>query len=75
MLMETLILSKLNYSCTVFYPLPLCQLKRLQRVQKVCARFVYGRYAKEMDCLSLGWLPLKERRDQHLLNITVAGLP
>ena len=74
MLMETLILSRLDYSCTVFYPLPLCQLKRLQRVQNVCAGYVYGRYAKEVDCLSLGWLPLKERRDLYLLNITFKAL-
>ncbi len=74
LLMETLILSKLDYSCTVFHPLPSCQLKRLQRVQNVCAGFVHGRYAKEVDCLSLGWLPLKERRDLHLLNITFKAL-
>ena len=72
--METLILSKLDYSCTVFHPLPLCQLKRLQQVQNVCAGFVHRRYVKEIDCLSLGWLPLKERRDQNLLNITLKAL-
>ena len=67
MLMEMLILSKLDYSCTVFHPLALCRLKHLQRVQNVCAGFVYGRYANEIDCLSLGWLPLKERRDNIFL--------
>ena len=51
MLMETLILSKLDYSCTVFHPFPLCQLKRLQRMQNVCAGFVHGRYAKEISPL------------------------
>ena len=39
-LVESLILSKLYYACTVFYPLPLCQQKRLQRVQNVCAGYV-----------------------------------
>ena len=34
-LVGSLILSKLDYASTVFYPLPLCQLKRLQRVQNV----------------------------------------
>ena len=72
--METLILSKLDYSCTVFHPFPLCQLKRLQQVQNVCAGFVHGQYATEIDCLSLGLLPLKERRDQHLLNIKFKAL-
>ena len=56
LLVETLILSKLDYSCIVFYPLPSYELKRLQRVQNVWAGYVYGRYAKEDDCLSLGWL-------------------
>ena len=74
MLMEMLILSKLDYSCTVFHPLPLCQLKCLQRVQNLCAGFVHGLYAKEIYCLTLGWLPLKERRDQNLLNITFKAL-
>ena len=37
---ESLILSKLDYASTVFYPLPLCQLKRLQRVQNVCVGYV-----------------------------------
>ena len=43
-------------------------------MQNVCAGFVHGRYAKEIDCLSLGSLPLKERRDQNLLNITFKAL-
>jgi len=59
-LVESLILSKLDYASTVFYPLPLCQLKRLQRVQNVCAGYVLGRYAREADSLQLGWLPLIE---------------
>ena len=36
-LVESLILSNLDYASTVFYPLPLCQQKRLQRVQNACA--------------------------------------
>ena len=61
-LVESLIPSKLDYASTVFYPLPVCQQKRLQRVQNVCAGYVLGRYAREDDCLQLGWLPLIERR-------------
>ena len=61
-LVKSLILSKLAYPSTVFYPLPSCQQKRLQRVQNVCAGYVLGRYARETDCLQLGWLPLIERR-------------
>ena len=66
-LVESLILSKLDYASTVFYPLPLCQLKRLQRVQNVYAGYVLGRYAREANCLQLGWLPLIERRSYQLL--------
>ena len=63
-LVESLILSKLDYASTVFYPLPLCQLKRLQRVQNV---YVLGRYERKADCLQLGWLPLIERRSYQVL--------
>ena len=63
-LVESLILSKLDYASTVFYPLPLCQLKRLQRVPNECAGYVLGRYAKEADSLQLDWLPLIERRSR-----------
>ena len=43
-------------------------------MQNVCTGFVYGRYAKEIDCLSLGWRPLNKKGDQHLLNITFKAL-
>ena len=49
-------------------------MKRLQRVQNVCAGYVYGHYAKEGDCISLGWLPVTERRVLHLLNTTFKAL-
>ena len=39
-LVESLVLSKLDYCDTVYYPLPEFQLKRLQRVQLVAASFV-----------------------------------
>ena len=40
----------------------------------VCRFCPWPEYATEIDCLSLGLLPLKERRDQHLLNITFKAL-
>ena len=39
-LVESLVLSKLDYCDTVYYPLPEFQLKLLQRVQLVAASFV-----------------------------------
>ena len=64
---ESLILSKLDYSCVVFHPLQLYQQKQLQKVQNVCASFVLGRYAREADSLQLGWLPVAERRQFQVL--------
>ena len=73
-LVESLILSKLDYASTVFYPLPLCQQKRLQRVQNVCAGYALGRSAREADWLQLGWLPLIERRSYQLLQCVFKAL-
>ena len=64
---ESLILSKLDYSCVVFHPLQLYQQKQLQKVQNVCASFVLGRYAREADSLQLGWLPVAEQRQFQVL--------
>ena len=73
-LAESLILSKLVSASTVFYPLPECQQKRLQRVQNICAGYVLGRYAREADCRQLGWLPLIERRSYQLLQCVFKAL-
>ena len=71
---ESLILSKLDYAGTVFYLLPLCQLKRLERVENLCAGYVLGRYARQADSLQLGWLPLIERRSYQLLQCVFKAL-
>ena len=47
-LVESLILSKLDYCDTVFYPLPDFLVKRLQRVQFAAASFVEGRYVNDV---------------------------
>ena len=65
-LVESLVMSKLDYGCVVFYPLPEYQMKRLQRVQTTCAGYVLGRYAVLEDLKKLNWLPIMKRRDlQH----------
>ena len=67
-LAESLVLSKLNYCDTVFYPLPDFLLKRLQRLQFAADSFILGRYVNTTaDILKLAWLPLKELRDYSLL--------
>ena len=66
-LAESLVLSKIDYKDVIHYPLPACLNNKLQRVQNVKASFVYNRYCREVDVLSLGWLPLTERKQHHLL--------
>ena len=67
-LVESLVLSKLNYCDTVFYPLPDFLLKRLQRLQFAAASFILGCYVNTTAViLKLAWLPLKELGDYSLL--------
>ena len=44
-LAESLVLSKVNYACSVFHPLPAFQMNRLQRLQNACAGFVTRKFA------------------------------
>ena len=74
-LVETLILSKLDYADLVFYPLPQFLLRRLRRVQFGAASFVLGHYVKNFrDVLKIGWLPINERRDLNLLKLCFKAL-
>ena len=74
-LVETLILSKLDYADLVFYPLPQFLLRRVQRVQFAAASFVLGHYVKNFwDVLKIGWLPINERRDLNLLKLCFKAL-
>ena len=66
-LAECLIISKIDYNDIVSYPIPEYLLKRLQRVQLAAAAFVLGHFAHGIDLLKLGWLPIIERREKHLL--------
>ena len=67
-LAECLILSKIDYNDIVSHPIPEYLIKRLQRVQLAAAGFVLGRYAHMPDLIQLGWLPIKEHRENQLLN-------
>jgi hypothetical protein len=67
-LAESLIISRLDFSDIVFYPLTEHLLNRLQRIQYSAASFVTGRYVNSIESiLKLGWLPTRERRDWHIL--------
>ena len=43
---------------TVFYPLPVYQEKRLQRLQNAYAGFVTRKFAGLEDIIKLNWLPV-----------------
>lgn len=66
-LAESLILSKLDYNDIVMYPLAQYLQTKSQRVQKCPASFVKNGYANVTDVIKLGWLPVKERNEFHLL--------
>ena len=71
-LVESLVLSKLDYCDTVYYRLPEFQLKRLQRVQLIAASFVLNRYVN--DIVKIGWLPVRQRRDFHVRKLVYQAL-
>ena len=72
---KSLVLSKLDYCESAHYPLPEFQLKRLQRVQLVAASFVLNRYVNDInDIVKIGWLPVRQRRDFHVLKLVHQAL-
>lgn len=73
-LAEGLVLSKLNYACTVFHPLPVYLEKRLQCLQNVCAGFVTRTFAGLEDIIKLNWLPVKENVEFNILKLAHKSL-
>lgn len=69
-LVQTLVLSKLYYNSNVYHNLPEYLIKRLERVQKACAGFVFNRYANTKDVINLNWLPIKDHFEWVLLKTT-----
>ena len=67
-------LSKIYYNDVVSSPVPEYLLKRLQRVQFTAAGFVFNRYARFTDVMSLGWLPILERRNYHLAKLAYKAM-
>ena len=55
-LVENLILSRLDFSDIVFYPVTKNLLKRLERIQFSAASFVNGRYVNNIIVLSSNWV-------------------
>ena len=65
-LVEALVLSKINYCNLLLSDAPKYQLKRLQKIQNAAAGFVYKRHANIQDVLNLRWLPVEESIDSAL---------
>ena len=70
----SLVMSKLDYGCVVFSPLPEYQMKWPQRVQTTWAGYLLGRYAVLEGLQRLNWLPIIKRRDLALPKITHKSL-
>jgi len=68
-LVQSLVLSKLNFNDTVTCPLPMFLQKRMQRVQNAAAGFVLNHYCSEEDVLQLGWLPTLENTKLNILKL------
>jgi hypothetical protein len=66
-LVESLVLSKIDYASLIFHPLPIYQQKRLQRLQNACAGFVLRRFARQGDLATLNWLSISKRMDFNIL--------
>ena len=66
-IVHSLVLSKLFYNDCVLYPISLGLAKRMQKIQKAAASFVYGRYVSMEDLLKLNWLPVKQQLEWHTL--------
>ena len=64
-LAESLVLSKVNYVCSVFHPLLAFQMKRPQRLRNSCAGFV--RFAGVEDVVKLHWLPVNKNIELNIL--------
>ena len=62
-MVESLILSKLNYGNVLLSDATKFQLQRLQKVQNAAAGFVLKRRANIKDVINLKWLPIVENID------------
>ena len=62
------------YNDIVSHSIPKYLLKRLQHVHSAAASFILGHYANKLNVLKLGWLPINERRENHLLHTVFKAL-
>ena len=73
MLVNSLVISRLDYYNNLLYDVPKCQRDKLRRIQNTAARMITG--ARSSDHItptlkSLHWLPVKVRINVKILLIT-----
>ena len=73
MLVNSLVISRLDYYNSLIYDVPKCQRDKLRRIQNTAARMITG--ARSSDHItpilkSLHWLPVKARTNVKILLIT-----
>ena len=73
-LAECLILFKIDYNDVVSRSIPDYSMKQLQLEQLTAASFVLGHYASLSDVLSVGCLPILERREFHLSKLVYKAI-
>lgn len=69
---QSLLLPVLDYADVCYLDLTEVQLDKLERLQNFCIRFIFG--LKKFDHVSpfrtkLKWLPIRRRRDMHVLSL------
>ena len=73
-LLESSVLSKVNYAFSVFHPLPAFQMKGLQGLQNACPGFVTRKFAGVEDVVKLNWLPVNKNVELNILKLTHKSL-
>ena len=73
-LVESLILSKIDYCNVLFKGLPKYQIQRVNKLIQACAGFVKYKYRELKDIAYLNWLLIEERIDFALMKLVFNGL-
>ena len=73
-LVESLILSKIDYCNVLFKGLPKYQIQRVNKLKQACAGFVKYKYGELKDIADLNWLLIEERIGFALMKLVFNGL-
>ena len=73
-LVESLILSKIDYCNVLFKGLPKYHIQRVNKLIQACAGFVKYKYGELKDIADLNWLLIEERIGFALMKLVFNGL-